>query len=260
MKPVVLNRRLPHPVERVWRAIANEQELAAWFPGPPGHGTVTEWDEPRVIAFGDGTHHVRFELVPDGDGTALTFTHTFPSGGHDDFAAGWEIYLAILDAHLSGVPLGEQAAHDERRFALGEGPALRLERGFLVGVDRLWRALTETDELTHWFPEAMEVVESDPPRLLVARWHGSTLRFELEPDGDFSRLTFVHAFDDRDQAALTAAGWDRCFARLEALLSGAPMGEKASLELWPHVHEGYAETFGVDPEIGRRAYSERPAS
>ena len=156
--------------------------------------------------------------------------------------------------------IGEQEAHEERRLVLADGPELRLRRRFFVGVDRLWRALTETDELAHWFPDAMEVVEADPPHRLVARWHGSTLTFALEAAGPATWLTFTHAFDDRDQAALSAAGWDRCFARLEALLSGAPMDEKASLELWPHVHERYAETFGVDPAIGRRAYAEHPAS
>ncbi|HEX4363273.1 MAG TPA: dihydropteroate synthase [Solirubrobacteraceae bacterium] len=37
------------------------------------------------------------------------------------------------------------------------------------------------------------------------------------------------------------------------------MSEAASLELWPDVHERYAAAFGVDPELGRRAYAAHPA-
>lgn len=34
------------------------------------------------------------------------------------------------------------------------------------------------------------------------------------------------------------------------------MSEAASLEAWPELHERYAASFGVDPEIGRKAYAE----
>lgn len=53
-------------------------------------------------------------------------------------------------------------------------------------------------------------------------------------------LVFTHAFDDRCKAARDAAGWDRCFVRLEALLGGEPMSDKESLEGWSEVHERYA--------------------
>jgi uncharacterized protein YndB with AHSA1/START domain len=258
VKPIVLHRRLPHPVDRVWRAIADPAELAQWFPGP--HGEFLAREELRVLEWtGDG-HTVRFDLQPDGEGCRLTFTHTLPAGDADQFARGWEIYFSRLDALLAGGAIGEQEAHDEREFALGDGPELRLERHFFVGVDRLWRALTDAGELQYWFPGEMEVLEAEPPRLLVARWNGSTLRFALAADGDFARLTFVHAFDDRDLAAQTAAGWDRCLARLEAVLNEASMDEAASLELWLHVHDRYAERFDVDPAIGRRAFAEHTAS
>ena len=71
------------------------------------------------------------------------------------------------------------------------------------------------------------------PHRLVATWFGDELRFELHPAGDGCVLVFTHAFADRDVAARTAAGWDRCFARLEALFAGRPMDEPTSLQLWP---------------------------
>ena len=102
------------------------------------------------------------------------------------------------------------------------------------------------------------MTESDPPRLLAGTWFGDPLRFELRADGDGCVLVFIHAFADRDTSARTAAGWDRCFVRFAALLEGEPMSEAASLEAWPERHERYAETFGVDPELGRRAFAEHP--
>jgi hypothetical protein len=137
-------------------------------------------------------------------------------------------------------------------------PTLRFERRYEHGVERVWRALTDPDELRHWFPpgEEMEVTESEPPRLLAGSWYGDDLRFELRPDGDSCVLVFTHAFADRDKAARDGAGWDRCFVRFEALLEGEPMSEEKSLEGWSEIHERYAAEFGVAPELGRQAIAE----
>ena len=125
----------------------------------------------------------------------------------------------------------------------------------------MWRAITDPDELRHWFPpeEPMTVTESEPPRMLAGTWFGDPLRFELRPDGEGCVLVFTHTFDDRDTAARTAAGWDSCFARMDALLAGEPIGYRDSLDGWSEVHERYAEEFGVDPELGRRAIAEHLA-
>jgi hypothetical protein len=135
---------------------------------------------------------------------------------------------------------------------------LRFERHLDHPVERVWRAITDPDELRHWFPpgEGLEVTESEPPRLLAGSWYGDEVRFELRPDGDGCVLVFSHAFADRAKAARDAAGWDRCFARFDALLAGEPMSEADSLQAWPEVHELYAERFGVDPELGRKAFAE----
>ena len=139
-------------------------------------------------------------------------------------------------------------------------PMLRFERRLPHPAERVWQALTDPGEVHHWFPsdEPMAVVESVPPRLLAGTWYGDALRFELRPDGDGCVMVFTHVFADRDTAARSAAGWDRSFARLDGLLAGVPMSEAASLETWPEVHERYAQAFGVDPEIGRRAFAEHP--
>lgn len=303
-------RRLAHPVQRVWRAVTEPAELAQWFVAPVPWkpelgetfegggqtGEIVALEEPTLLRWTWGDERYAFELAPDGEGCQLVFTHVFDDryGPAAQHAAGWETYLDRLAAHLAGGALSEEDAHGpigelhERyaaRFGQDPGPGrrmiatmafrdltleqdddgaprLRLERRLRHPVQRVWRALTEPDELAHWFPAdaPMEVVERDAPHLLVATWFGDTLRFELTAQDDGCLLVFSHAFEDRDTAARTAAGWDRCFARLEALFAEQPMSEATSLELWPDVHERYAERFGVDPEIGRRAYAENPAT
>jgi uncharacterized protein YndB with AHSA1/START domain len=257
-------------------------------------GEVVALDAPRLLAWTWGEERYSFELSPDGDGCLLVFTHVFDSayGPAAQHAAGWEAYLDRLDAHLAGGALSEEDAHSSigelheryaarfgadpapgrrtiagmafRDLTLGDdadgGPQLRLARRYRHPVERVWRAISEPDELAQWFPAVapMEVVERIAPRLLVATWFGDALRFELRAEGAGCLLVFTHAFGDRDTSARTAAGWDRCYARLDALLAGQPMSETASLELWPVVHERYAERFGVDPEIGRRAFAAHP--
>jgi uncharacterized protein YndB with AHSA1/START domain len=248
-------------------------------------GQVTALEPPHLIEWTFAGQVFRFELRAEQDGCALVFTHVF-----DDravaarTAAGWECYFDRLEPHLAGEPRSEEAAHepvgvwhehyaarfgldpapgrafvadlDFRGLTLHDGLVLRLERRYPHPAERVWRALTDPDELRHWFPGELDVSQSEPPRLLVGSWHEGTLRFELRAEADGCVLVFSHTFTDRDQAALTAAGWDRCFARVDALLAGQPMDEAAALSLWPRVHERYAALWGIDPAIGRTVYAE----
>lgn len=140
------------------------------------------------------------------------------------------------------------------------GYRLRFERRLDHSPERVWRAITEPEELAHWFPpgEELQVTESEPARLLAGTWYGDELRFELRPEGDACVLVFTHTFAEREKAARDAAGWDRVFVRFDALLRGEPMSEKESLEGWSEVHERYAADLGVDPELGRQALAEHP--
>ena len=120
-------RHLDHSVERVWRAVTEPAELARWFvaeaPWTPREGEefeaggdtgrITALDPPRLLAWTWGAERYSFELAPAGDGCVLVFTHVFnrelgPGWQH---AAGWETYLARLDAHLAGGYLSEEDAH-----------------------------------------------------------------------------------------------------------------------------------------------------
>jgi uncharacterized protein YndB with AHSA1/START domain len=285
-------RAVSDPAElRRWMPAA-----AGWTPKPGEvfelggrQGQITDLDPPHVIAWTFGADRFRFTLRAEGNGCALVFTHIFDDvAPAAQTAAGWECYLDRLDAQLAGQDLSEERAHQpvgerhERyagRFGLDPapgrafiarlgfrgpslevGPALRLERRYDQPVERVWRALTDPGELGRWFPGEFAVTHSDPPRVLVGGWQGDgTLRFELRPDGGGCVLTLIHAFTDRDMAALTGAGWDRCFARLDALLGGQTMSEADSLAPWPEVHERLAAAWGIDPGIGRAIFAEHTA-
>jgi uncharacterized protein YndB with AHSA1/START domain len=161
--------------------------------------------------------------------------------------------------------------------------AVRFERRLGHSPERVWRAITDREELAAWFPadiegelttagaelsfpfregeaptESGEVLECDPPRLLAYTWGDQMLRFELTPDGDGALLVFTHALD-REETAHTAAGWETCFEALEAALEGRPKPDFSD-EPWKDRQEAYAAKFGVDPEFGRRKLEEVKAN
>jgi uncharacterized protein YndB with AHSA1/START domain len=122
-------RRLHHPVERVWRALTEPDELAAWLAlaelelteggrvvltwqntDPEGNtavarGSVSALDPPRVLELDTDIHgRLRWELEPDGDGTVLTFTADaqLPQDWELEVLAGWHIHLDHLEHVLDG--------------------------------------------------------------------------------------------------------------------------------------------------------------
>jgi uncharacterized protein YndB with AHSA1/START domain len=120
---VRFERRFSHPIERVWRAVTEAGELAAWFPdtiegefaqgaevrfpkfaemGLPSVGTVTEFDPPRLLTFTWGPSSLSFELETDGDGCRLVLTDMLPREETAKNAAGWEVCLGDLEARLAG--------------------------------------------------------------------------------------------------------------------------------------------------------------
>jgi uncharacterized protein YndB with AHSA1/START domain len=138
-------RRLPHPVERVWEAITQPAQVLRWWgrldaeltpggrfvlrwlnEGDSGEssawtGTVTEIDPPHVLETSgvwaarepwegpEGT--LRFELAPDGDGTLLRFTNVvaLPDEFKTRTLAGWHWHLDALADVLAGRPARDLA-------------------------------------------------------------------------------------------------------------------------------------------------------
>lgn len=146
---------------------------------------------------------------------------------------------------------------------------LRFTRRLAHPPEKVWRALTEPEHLTAWFPTDIEgeraagaplrfvfrhgegptidgeLLAWDPPSLLELRWGGGeTLRFELRPDGAGSVLTFVNTFDELGKAARDAAGWHACLDFLGHHLDGTAAPWTSS-ERWQQVHERYVERLGA---------------
>jgi uncharacterized protein YndB with AHSA1/START domain len=145
-------------------------------------------------------------------------------------------------------------------------PALRFERRLAHPVEVVWQAITQSDELEHWFPSRVEVGELrpgaemafrfesmplegmpttisgrvtdfDPPHVFAFYWGEDHLRFELEPvagseDACLLRLTVL--LDQRDKAARDGAGWHVCLDRLESRLGGRVGGQD-----WRGLYEEY---------------------
>ena len=118
----------------------------------------------------------------------------------------------------------------------GDAYAVRFERRLAHRIEKVWRAVSEAEELRRWFPDggveidltvggkvrfAAEgwdeddelvpregtVTALDPPRLLEFTWGEESLRFELTPDGDGCLLVFIQTFEGKAAAPRLAAGW-----------------------------------------------------
>jgi len=117
-------RQLPHPVEKVWRAVTEPEHLAAWFPttiegeretgsllrfsfpngeAPPFDGEMIAYQPPRLMEFRWGVDIIRLELVPSGRATTLILTDTLDEQGKAARdGAGWHTCLDALAGHLDG--------------------------------------------------------------------------------------------------------------------------------------------------------------
>ena len=153
---------------------------------------------------------------------------------------------------------------------IGGRPALRFERTLGHSVERVWRAISDPEELERWFPAAVDwtpatgetfevyggsvkVTAVEAPHHLAWNFDSDRYSFELAEQEGGCRLVFTHVFVDRAVAAQTAAGWETYLSRLEPHLAGGHLSEADAHEQWEQVHERYAERFGVDPTPGRRA-------
>ena len=170
---IVVRRRYPHPIDRVWRAVTEAEHLATWFPGAPEielrsggtvrfaefagdpaeFGEVLALDPPRLLRFTWDTDVVTLELAPEGEGTELVLTNRLadrPAAA--SVATGWESCLELLGAVVAGEtpqePGPRYARHEElaRRFDLGrpeveesaEGWSARFERQLVCSPGVAW--------------------------------------------------------------------------------------------------------------------------
>jgi uncharacterized protein YndB with AHSA1/START domain len=131
-KSIVVERLVPHPPEKVWRALTTPHLIAEWLMANdfaaeqgrrftfratpvPGWSGITNCEvltveEPRLLAYrwGDGTESesglrtvVTWSLMPEGAGTRVRMEHSgFRPGDEDGYRAmggGWPHILAALE-------------------------------------------------------------------------------------------------------------------------------------------------------------------
>jgi hypothetical protein len=146
---------------------------------------------------------------------------------------------------------------------------LILVRQLRHSPEKVWAALTDPAELREWAPFVTDgslgtmgtvkltwvgnptalqtkVTRVDPPNLLE---YGD-IRWELEADGNGTRLTLWHSIDRRF-ISWGAAGWHICFDVLDRLLARHPTGATAGVNAmkfagWQRLVGEYAKQFGTE--------------
>jgi uncharacterized protein YndB with AHSA1/START domain len=143
---VSFERRIAAPVEAVWSAVTEREQLIRWFTdtrieprvggtvlvdfGEPGtaSGSVLAWDPPRLLEFEwrssvTDASILRIELEPDGETTLLRLEHRGISEElAQDLGAGWHAYLDGLADLFEGTS-GDWTARERRVRPLYEGQA-----------------------------------------------------------------------------------------------------------------------------------------
>jgi uncharacterized protein YndB with AHSA1/START domain len=247
-------RRYRQPVDRVWRAISDPEEMATWFPsnvegerkvgaelrfvddaqraaaraageptradGPMFRGTVITFEPPATFEFSWGSEVLRFELRPDADGTLLVFTQLL---SHPSVAArngaGWQACLAQLDRLLGG---GDGEGPDEHEDPMSVYDEYLERMGPPLGVpsdgSMTWERSTHVDA------DRVREVTSDP-REMAAWGAGSRasepVRWEIEPTdgGTLYRVTY----DAVDRNAELAATWHALLIQLDMYLAAGEL-------------------------------------
>lgn len=140
--------------------------------------------------------------------------------------------------------------------------AVRFSRTYDHPIERVWRFVTEADELAHWFPSRAEidlrpggeirfsgdpnmkdgtgrVIAVDPPRHLSFAWGADELHFDLEELADKrTRFTLTNVLDAPNTAARNSAGWEVCLGALDAYAAGSPADGRAP---WKEFYDGYVD-------------------
>jgi uncharacterized protein YndB with AHSA1/START domain len=128
--------------------------------------------------------------------------------------------------------------------------ALVFERRIAAPPERVWRALTEPEDLRAWLARAElelrpgaaivltfenedeesvmrgTIIAVEEGRVLEFSWGEddieSVVRFEVARDGDGTRLTLTHTFERVDDLSGFGAGWHHHLELLVAYASGSP--------------------------------------
>lgn len=142
---VRFTRQLAQPPGAVWRALTEDEHLAAWFPTtiegerragaaltfhhrgielPPMEGEMRAFEPPSLMELTWGGDVLRFELAPEGDGTRLALTVQMEElGKASRDGAGWHVCLDRLAQRLGGQPApGDDWRDVNRAYVARFGP------------------------------------------------------------------------------------------------------------------------------------------
>ena len=122
------------------------------------------------------------------------------------------------------------------------------ERRFEAPRERVWRALTDPEQLAGWLAPAEidmrvggavvlkfedgdergTITELQEPEVIAYTWNegatDSLVRFELEPEADGTRLTLRHTFEGEVDLSSYGGGWHHHLEQLTAQMAGRPIG------------------------------------
>ncbi len=122
------------------------------------------------------------------------------------------------------------------------------ERRFEAPRERVWRALTDSEELAGWLAPAEidmrvggsvvlkfedgdergTITELREPEVIAYTWNegetDSLVRFKLEPEGGGTRLVLRHTFEGEVDLSSYGGGWHHHLEQLIAQMAGTPIG------------------------------------
>ncbi len=207
-------------------------------------GKILQWKENSLLEYEWYKESiVRWELLTEGkDRCRLIFTHRMaPLSQLQGAATGWHFHLDALAVVVSGAAMpafriedwekisGAAAARYRTRLqqlgrnGLAEQPPFVIERTFNAPASRVWKALTDKEEIKHWsftipdfkpvvgyeftfdgendgrrFVHFCQITEVIPERKLAYTWRYeniigiSHVSFELFSEGGKTRLRLTH--------------------------------------------------------------------
>ncbi|MCC6944085.1 MAG: SRPBCC family protein [Thermomicrobiales bacterium] len=239
-------RRYRQPIDRVWRAVTEPEQMAQWFPsqvigdrtpgatlifddseqraeaieageptradGPQFTGTVIDYDPPRLFSFTWGSEIVEIALHNDGNETVMTFTQFL---SHSSIAArngsGWHACLHSLDALLgtAGGDIDFEPLYDDYLSRMGPSLGVPATDGSMI-----WERGTHVDA------EKIRSVTSNSESF--AEWGAAAhanepIEWSIEPQGEWTLFRLKHAGIGKD--AELAAAWHALLLQLDMYLA-----------------------------------------
>lgn len=158
----------------------------------------------------------------------------------------------------------------------GDTWTLTVVRTMHHAPEKVWAALTDPAQLQQWAPFDVDtnmgltgtkvklttvgapqapvtettIKRAEKPKLLEYTWGDQSLRWELEPVAEGTRLTLWHNIN-RQFISMGAAGWQICLDVLDASLGDSPLGRMVGPSMmgnegWQRLNAEYAKQFGIE--------------